>query len=710
MMGMQKNQTLSMLRQAATVFLLSLFVLVPLIVLPISEQPIIVSKSLLFFAGTLVTLALFIAYSLQRKVISFVTSPLTAPLLLFGGATLASSLFTNNYPVEHLLGFGGLYLSLVVMGIFGPTIVDKKTLKTWFPTVAVGLGGLLTLSSILQLLGVGPSHIFSQVFPVDFPNNMLFNLAGSSLLAFELLVVLTVGMVAHLVFSKKTSIVHQIGTLVLVGGVLLHGWSLLPGKPSTPILLPYAASWSISIDTLKAPRTALIGFGPQAFGNAYNQFKPNWINRTDLWNVLFTQGSNAPFTLLVTTGLLGLSAWLLLFYKVARQTFKTTADGRIAQYMLLTTFVIQLVLPPSIVILALQGMLLVVWKVLEESRFDEIEVYGLTLRRVKNKTVAHPMTNNARAVLYSFTVVMVLLIGVVTYALGRNTIAHYQMLASLSAAQEGNAIGVYNSQQLAVQMNPYNDSFRRRYASTNLTIAAALAQKADRTPEENQQFSQLVQQAIREAKAATLLDQTDSANWASLAQVYRSLIGAAADADQWAVTSYIQAIQTDPQNPQLRVELGGILYGAENYVEAAQFFQQSIDLKPDYANAYYNLANTLANAGDLQNAKLVYQQTLQLVPADSEDYLQASNELQQVDELLQQQLEQQAAAGQAEGQAAQGLTQQQPSLTSGSLLESPTDTVNQPSTQQLNLDPQAGTPQEAPDQTSPLGELDNSDL
>jgi len=348
--------------------------------------------------------------------------------------------------------------------------------------------------------------------------------------------------------------------------------------------------------------------------------------------------------------------------------------------------VLQLLLPLTTVMLVLQALLLVTWTVFESSRFSHIEIYGLTIRNIRNKMVAHPVTNNQKMVSYVFAAVMVLAIGSLTYGVGRAYAAHLFTVKSIAAAQENDAVTVYNAQQRAVALNPYVDEMRRRYSSTNLIIASAIAQKTDRTEEENQQFAQLVQQSIREARAATLLDPLDTNNWTNLAQIYRSLIGVTDSADQWAIDSYVSAIQTNPQSPTLRIELGGIFFGAEDYDRSIQFFQQAIDLKPDYANGYYNLANAYVETEALENAKATYQATLQLIPADSEDYIRASQELEAVETLLQQGIQEQAD---------QAVTTPTPTEvdapstlpdTTGAQLESPLDTVNKPGVEPLNVE------------------------
>ena len=75
--------------------------------------------------------------------------------------------------------------------------------------------------------------------------------------------------------------------------------------------------------------------------------------------------------------------------------------------------------------------------------------------------------------------------------------------------------------------------------------------------------------------------------------IYRNIINVASGADGWTVAAYRQAITRDPNNPILRLNLGGIYYSAKNYNEASRSFADAISLKPDWANAYYNLSYAL---------------------------------------------------------------------------------------------------------------------
>ncbi len=162
-------------------------------------------------------------------------------------------------------------------------------------------------------------------------------------------------------------------------------------------------------------------------------------------------------------------------------------------------------------------------------------------------------------------------------------------------------------------------------------IASALSNKTDITEAETEQIAQLLQQAVREARSATLLDQTDSQNWLALAQIYQNMVGISEDATQWAVQSYVSAIETNPTDPSIRVTLGGIFMNQKEYQQAASIFQQTIGIKSDFAPAYYNLGVVLITLEDWRNAQTAFRETLKLLPADSEDYSQVSTQLAEID-------------------------------------------------------------------------------
>ena len=77
----------------------------------------------------------------------------------------------------------------------------------------------------------------------------------------------------------------------------------------------------------------------------------------------------------------------------------------------------------------------------------------------------------------------------------------------------------------------------------------------------------------------------------------------------------------------LRLSVGGTYYAIQNYDLAIRFFTDSINLKPDFANGYYNLSVALRDKGDLGSARAAAEKVLELVDKDSGDYKLATDYL-----------------------------------------------------------------------------------
>ena len=116
--------------------------------------------------------------------------------------------------------------------------------------------------------------------------------------------------------------------------------------------------------------------------------------------------------------------------------------------------------------------------------------------------------------------------------------------------------------------------------------------------------------------------------WENLARIYSQLVGVAQGADSWATAGYNQAIQLDPTNPLLYLELGSVYIQTKNYTNAITEFSHAVALKPDYANAYYNLANAYKLNNDITQAIATMKQAQQFVTPGSDDYKTVTSELQ----------------------------------------------------------------------------------
>lgn len=253
---------------------------------------------------------------------------------------------------------------------------------------------------------------------------------------------------------------------------------------------------------------------------------------------------------------------------------------------------------------------------------------------------------------------IVLVLSYVSYWLAAAEYAFGKSLLE-AAANRGNE--TYRLMIRAIQLNPYELRYRISYSQTNLALANSIASKEDITDTDRATIQQLVEQAIQEGKAAVALNRLQAGNWANLANIYRNLVNVATGADQWAVASYQQAIALDPNNPQLRLVYGQLLYSLNQFDAAQRQFEAATLLKPDFSNAYYNLAFAYKQQEKWQLAKLSFEQTLNLVEIGSQDYETTKKDLDEVNKKL---AEAGEAAAQAEGEekAAEGAAPEEKEL------------------------------------------------
>jgi tetratricopeptide (TPR) repeat protein len=112
------------------------------------------------------------------------------------------------------------------------------------------------------------------------------------------------------------------------------------------------------------------------------------------------------------------------------------------------------------------------------------------------------------------------------------------------------------------------------------------------------------------------------------------MIGVSEDAAQWAVQSYITAIENDPNNPALRISLANLLANQQSYQEAVNILYQTINLKPNLPTTYYNLGlilQVLDQPDAYREARLAYQKALVLLDPNSEEYIVVNQKIEEIE-------------------------------------------------------------------------------
>lgn len=95
----------------------------------------------------------------------------------------------------------------------------------------------------------------------------------------------------------------------------------------------------------------------------------------------------------------------------------------------------------------------------------------------------------------------------------------------------------------------------------------------------------------------------------------------------YAVKALHRVIELAPRMPEAYVNMGYALIGLQNYKAAHDFFNVAIELRPYQANAYWGLAVTLEQMGDLQGALGAMRTYIHLSPPNDPHVRQARSAL-----------------------------------------------------------------------------------
>mgnify|MGYP001593434372 CR=1 FL=1 len=416
--------------------------------------------------------------------------------------------------------------------------------------------------------------------------------------------------------------------LILISlGFLFSAYQLYQGGLT---LLSYRQSWKIATGSLGVDfRHAIFGSGPQTFLSDFSQFRNLEHNATATWNMRFGSAGSELLNLLATGGfglILAVLAVVLTgirylrnYYIYYRHSLSSSIslpashiNGLVLGLSLSTLCAIFLPFPflMYFVVFALLGLLFSQLKLQKSPGITEIETASLNV---------------------GVPIGLIGLIGLIClFFLGRFWLAEFKLQQSVNAANRNDGRATYTLQLEAQRLNSWQPGYFMALAQTNLLIADNLASRKDLTDADKQTIQGLIQQSIAFARAATALSPNNPIVWENLAGIYRNLLNFAEGADQWAVAAYQQVIATDPLNPRIRLDLGGIFFAKKDYQNAALNFQNAVNLKPDYANARYNLAQAYLNLNMIEagRAELTATQNLICPPApDAADCKKVEEEL-----------------------------------------------------------------------------------
>lgn len=584
-----------------------LIFLTPFFFLPITQEFYTTNKFYLLVFGALLLLIVSLISIAVHKKLRFRYSSFSGALAVLIVMYASSLVISSPNKIQALTAFPFGFGMMIVLGLLYIIGIQLK------------LRYILLVLDISALV-IAVSTVVFVIFPFQgaalpafwqFLNNTQFTPLGTSLDRTLFLAFFSLRQLSYIMSIDTKKVMHilrwSLFFIIFITAFFISTYLMLLDKKQSYSLPPYSVSWYAAVETLKEPRSALIGVGIDNFESMFTRAKNINYNKTNVWNVNFTQSRSAFLHLMTETGTLGVLAFFLVYMYLFKRLF---VKERVLMIYLLVVFFL---FPPSFILLFLFFMLMIVG---EQNKKDSI-FFAAHFRGV--------------VPLFGFIGGVFILIITLGYFVIRAYSAEYVFKQAIDrVAARGNVSTVYNTMREAVTINPFIERFRSSFSGLHLAIAnniVASKKPEDLNAQDRQNITRAIQASISEARAVTALNPEKSNYWADLASLYDSLIGVVQDADKWSITSYERAIMIDPINPILRFNMGGIYYRGNNFNQAVDFFTQAVRLKPDWSNAQYNLAWAFFQKKDYEQAASIMENVLTLVEAKSPDFKRASKDL-----------------------------------------------------------------------------------
>lgn len=597
------------------VLLAALFIF-PLFFLPITQEFFSTNKLYLLGFGGLLLLLVSVIELFMSKKIAWHKNPFDRPVILFLLTIGLSILISTPNKIQALLNPNFGFVSILSLSIMYFYLSRFSSLPSFVFNVPSFILSILTMYFFFQ-----PFTSTSLPQSLQFLKNPGFNPVGNQL---DLAIILGFFVVYNVLNSinKKAAekrSVSILGFIILVLNLLALSITVysLVVQQSNLILPPLTTSWYAAVETLKNPVTALFGVGVDNFASMFTRVKDILYNQSSFWQIgSFTVSRSGVLHILTETGLFGLVAFGLLVVGGLKKVF---AEKRLSFEAAGFGFVILMMFlfPPSLPLFFLFFFMLSQVAITSDNRpqvFDLSEIIPLYL---------------------GIIIISVILIGAAGYFIGRSYLGEYYFKAGLDGIVQNNIKTLYDNERQAILLNPFIERYRINFAQTNLLIANNIASRAQSTEsgqlssQDRQTIAQAIQAAIAEAKTAVSLNPQKASNWENLAIIYRNILNVAQGADVWTISAYQRAIILDSQNPIYRLNLGGVYYSLNGYDDAIKLFELAVSLKPDWANAHYNLAWASFQKQNYQRAVTEMQTVIALLNplSDKVDYDKAQKDL-----------------------------------------------------------------------------------
>ncbi len=623
--------------------------LLPIFSLPVTALPVALNKSYLAYFLLVPAAILYLVYALKQGKVELPRTPLYLFLLAFVIIAGVSGVFSSAR-VSSFFGIGHEPHTVSALALFALALIfsslllnsEKKwKLASWFlygsflVLFLFQLGTLIKGGPFFSWLGEGASAnlfgswnelavfagfiaIFSLLNFGSVPRG-LFKVASGVVMAAALLMVGFINfeivwwvigsfLLVYLsylysrhrqpqMFLSVPFFVLLIATFavfssaLIVEGLSRAGINFLEVRPA------WQATGAVMLEVFK--HRPVLGSGPNTFLYDWLLYRPASITSTDFWQTRFSSGVGLLATWAVGMGIAGLIALVLFLLWYLWSGFSALMWEEEGSFLVPSMFFGSLYLWTFAAVYPV-GFTMAVFTFLMTGMFISAAAASGSIKRINLSLFEKSGVGFLSALLIIF---LVILSASWLYVLSKKYAGAYFYDEGAKATMRGNYDRAASLFETALKLDR-QDYYYRAFTDLDLIKLSQLVVRRDLPQEKlRTELQSGLSMLIEHAQQAKDANPADPLNWTNLGRAYESIVPLGVqEAGDFAKNAYQEALARFPEDAASLLASARVELSLQKKDAAKEFLAKAIEIKNDYAEAHFLLAQIEAQSGDIDKA------------------------------------------------------------------------------------------------------------
>jgi len=396
-------------------------------------------------------------------------------------------------------------------------------------------------------------------------------------------------------------VVLAVSLFFLIGGTLGGALANALNVNVLSISPSWQSTFSIASDTYAS--TPVFGSGPGSFGIEWLKYRDVSLNSTVFWNTYFSSGIGFIPTSFVTTGIVGVFAWVvflgLLIVFGLRMLITRAPQDNFTRFVAIFSFVSSLYLFAIAVFGSPNSVILVL-------AFVFTGLFASTMRfaqfRQQWGIIFSKKPRLGFVIVFALTILLLASV-FAAYSLVERYIATAKLADTNTALSIGDLDSADQAAQSSISFAPSATAYQIRAVIANARLNQIASSSTMPVADAQREFQNTLSTGINAALTATSIAPSDYQNWLVLGNLYAQAVplGVTGAYDN-AKTAYKKAIELSPTDPQIYYILAQLDIANKDNKAAEDNLKSAIALKQDYTTAIFLLSQLEVQDGNVKDA------------------------------------------------------------------------------------------------------------